>query len=106
VLRPETVSTDIAGASEIVFALAWALGYRYAPRLADLADHRLWFMAAGADCGPLAGLARNRANTSLVISEWDQICRLAASLEEAPSPPRPSCGRCSGDRTPPAWPGC
>ena len=30
-LRPETVSTDTAGASEIVFALAWILGYRYGP---------------------------------------------------------------------------
>ncbi len=25
-VRPDTVSTDTAGASEIVFALAWALG--------------------------------------------------------------------------------
>ncbi len=81
VLRPETVSTDTAGASEIVFALAWALGYRYAPRLADLADHRLWFMAPAADYGPLSSLARNRANTGLIISQWDQICRLTASLE-------------------------
>jgi Transposase and inactivated derivatives, TnpA family len=27
-VRPDTVSTDTAGASEIVFALAWSLGYR------------------------------------------------------------------------------
>lgn len=81
VLRPDTVSTDTAGASEIVFALAWALGYRYGPRLADLADHRLWVIDARADYGPLQGLARNRANTSLISGQWDQICRLAASLE-------------------------
>jgi TnpA family transposase len=81
VLRPATVSTDTAGASEIVFALAWALGYRYAPRLADLADHRLWFMAASPDYGPLNGLARNRVNSNLIVAQWDQICRLAASLE-------------------------
>ena len=30
-IQPEMVSTDTAGASEIVFALAWALGYRWAP---------------------------------------------------------------------------
>jgi TnpA family transposase len=41
-IRPEMVSTDTAGASEIVFALTWALGYRWAPRLADLPDQRLW----------------------------------------------------------------
>lgn len=78
VLRPDTVSTDTAGASEIVFALAWALGYRYGPRLAD---HRLWVIDARADYGPLQGLARNRANTPLIAAQWDQICRLAASLE-------------------------
>ncbi len=81
VLRPRTVSTDTAGASEIVFALAWTLGYRYGPRLADLADHRLWRINTTSDYGPLQGLARNRINTALIISQWDQICRLTASLE-------------------------
>ena len=81
VVRPDTVSTDTAGASEIVFALAWMLGYRYAPRLADLADHRLWRIDVAAHYGPLQGLARNRINTALIVSQWDQICRLAASLE-------------------------
>jgi TnpA family transposase len=75
------VSTDTAGASEIVFALAWALGYRYAPRLADLADQRLWRIDPSAHYGPLQGLARNRVNTALIISQWDEICRLTASLE-------------------------
>lgn len=81
VVRPETVSTDTAGASEVVFALAWALGYRYGPRLADLADRRLWVTDPAADYGPLAGLARNRARLPVIADQWDQICRLAASLE-------------------------
>ena len=38
-------------------------------------------MDAAADYGPLQGLARSRANTGLIISQWDQICRLTASLE-------------------------
>ena len=41
-IQPRMISTDAAGASEIVFALAWTLGYRWAPRLADLPDQRLW----------------------------------------------------------------
>ena len=41
-IQPQMISTDTAGASEIVFALAWTLGYRWAPRLADLPDQRLW----------------------------------------------------------------
>jgi TnpA family transposase len=81
VIRPTTVSTDTAGASEIVFALAWTLGYRYAPRLADLADQRLWCIDPSANYGPLHGLARNRINTALITGQWDEICRLTASLE-------------------------
>jgi TnpA family transposase len=79
-IRPEMVSTDTAGASEIVFALAWTLGYRWAPRLADLPDQRLWYIHPRGDYGPLAGLARHRINTRLITENWDQICRLAASL--------------------------
>jgi len=79
-IRPEMVSTDTAGASEIVFALAWALGYRWAPRLADLPNQRLWYIDPTADYGPLAGLARHRINTRVIIVNWDQICRLTASL--------------------------
>lgn len=79
-IRPEMVSTDTAGASEIVFALAWTLGYRWAPRLADLADRRLWRINPKADYGALDGLARHRKNTRLIAENWDRICRLTASL--------------------------
>ena len=40
-IQPETVSTDTAGASEIVSARARALGYRWAPRQADSPDQQL-----------------------------------------------------------------
>jgi TnpA family transposase len=79
-IRPEMVSTDTAGASEIVFALAWALGYRWAPRLADLPDQRLWRIDRDAHYGSLNGLARHRINTRLIAEHWDEICRLTASL--------------------------
>ena len=64
-----------------MFALAWTLGYRFAPRLADLADHRVWRIDRTANYGRLDGLARNRINTKLIARQWDQICRLTASLE-------------------------
>ena len=79
-IQPETVSTDTAGASEIVFALAWALGYRWAPRLADLPNQRLWRIDPHARYGPLNGLARHYINTRLISEHWDEICRLTASL--------------------------
>ncbi len=73
-------TTDTAGASEIVFAPAWALGYRWAPRLADLPDQRLWRIDREAHYGPLNGLARHRINTRLITDNWDEIVRLTASL--------------------------
>ena len=79
-IQPEMVSTDTAGASEIVFALAWALGYRWAPRPADLPGQRLWRIDREARYGPLNGLARNRISTRLITGNWDEICRLTASL--------------------------
>jgi len=79
-IAPKTVSTDTAGASEIVFALGWVLGYRWAPRLADLPDQRLWRIDPHAHYGPLDGLARHHVNTRLIAGNWDEICRLAASL--------------------------
>jgi TnpA family transposase len=82
-IRPEMVSTDTAGASEVIFALTWALGYRWAPRLADLPDLpdlRLWRIDRHAHYGPLDGLARNHINTRLIAEHWDEICRLTASL--------------------------
>ena len=79
-IQPEMVSTDTAGASEIVFALAWARGYRRAPRLADLPNQRLWRIDRHARYGPLNGLARHHINTRLISEHWDEICRLTASL--------------------------
>ena len=58
----------------------WALGYRWAPRLADLPDLRLWRIDRHAHYGPLDGLARNHINTPLIAEHWDEICRLTASL--------------------------
>ena len=72
-IQPQMVSTDTAGASEIVFALAWALGYRWAPRLADLPDQRLWRIDRDAHYGSLSGLARHRINTRLIAEHWDEI---------------------------------
>lgn len=79
-IRPEMVSTDTAGASEVIFALAWCLGYRWAPRLADLPDLRLWRIDPHAHYSPLDTLARHRINTRLISENWDEICRLTASL--------------------------
>ena len=63
---------------EPLFAL---LGYRFSPRLADLADQRFWQLDKADDYGPLNELSRHVVNTRLIAEHWDDMLRLAGSLK-------------------------
>jgi Tn3 transposase DDE domain len=103
-IQPEMGSTDTAGASEIVFALAWTLGYRWAPRLADLPDPRLWRIDREARYGPLNGLARNASTPGSSPATGTRSAGSPPRCGPAPSSPRRSCARCSAAPAPPASP--
>jgi TnpA family transposase len=79
-LRPLEIMTDTAGASEVVFALFWLLGYRFSPRLADVGESRFWRMDPKADYGILNGLARQTVNNKLIVHNWEDILRIMGSL--------------------------
>jgi len=55
--KPEMIATDTASYSDIVFGMFRLLGYRFSPRIADLADQRYWRAtlpgAPDSDYGPL-----------------------------------------------------
>lgn len=51
--RPETIITDTASYSGLVFGLFAICGYQFSPRIADLADMRLWGTNTRATYGPL-----------------------------------------------------
>jgi TnpA family transposase len=74
------LSTDTAGYSDQVFGLFRLLGYQFSPRLADIGSARFWRIQRTAHYGPLNGLARNRINTNLIITHWDDLLRVAGSL--------------------------
>ena len=80
-LRPTTIATDTAGSSELIFALFWLLGYQFTPRLADLDETRFWSIDRHADYGPLTGLAANKINLKLIAEHWDDMLRIAGSLQ-------------------------
>ena len=75
-----THSTDTAGYSDIIFALFDLLGLQFAPRLAGIADTRLWHDANQADT-PAGRLVRHRVNARLIAEHWDEMLRLAGSLK-------------------------
>ncbi len=80
-------TTDTAGAVESVFALAHAFGYRFAPRIRDLGDRKLYVtersMAEGLPDAVLGG-AINRA---AVEENWTEVLRVAASIRAGTVPP-------------------
>lgn len=80
-LDPVQFISDTAGASEIVFALFWLMGFLYSRRDADLDQTRLWCLEHEADYGPLAELARNWVRTPLIIENWEDLLRVAGSLK-------------------------
>ncbi|WP_276615558.1 Tn3 family transposase [Nonomuraea basaltis] len=82
--KPAVVTTDQASDSDMVFGIFSMLGYRFAPRFADLGDQRFWRAelpdgTTGA-FGVLEAIARNKVNTKKVITQWPDMLRVAGSL--------------------------
>jgi TnpA family transposase len=73
--------TDTAGASDHVFGLCHLLGFRFAPRLRDLADRRLYVLDRTADYGRLEPLIAGPVQTYLIEENWDELLRLATSIK-------------------------
>ena len=80
-LQPHQVVTDSASYSDMVFGLFSLLGYRFTPRLADLADTRVWRFDPQAHYGPLDRLSRHRLDRTLLVGNWDDVLRVVGSLK-------------------------
>jgi TnpA family transposase len=80
-LRPTEIMSDTAGASDIIFGLFWLLGYQFSPRLADVGGTRFWRIDPEADYGALNGISRHQVKTQPIAASWDDILRVAGSLQ-------------------------
>ena len=74
--------TDTAGVSDLVFGLFWLLGYQFSPRWADIGEARFWRLDPTANYGALNSIARSRVNTKLIVRNWDDLLRVAGSLQQ------------------------
>jgi len=74
--------TDTAGFTDHVFALMHLLGFRFAPRIRDLVDRRLYIHGDSKLYPTLAGLIGGSVNVQRIRSHWDEILRLAASIKQ------------------------
>ena len=73
--------TDTAGAIDHVFGLCHLLGFRFAPRIRDLADRRLYVVGARATYRALTPMIGGTIDLRVIAENWDKILRLAASIK-------------------------
>jgi len=74
--------TDTNGFTDHVFALCHLLGFRFAPRLRDLKDKNLYVPEHPKAYPALTSFIGERLNTKLVLAQWPEILRLAASIKQ------------------------
>ena len=79
-------TSDTNGFTEHLFGLCVLLGITFMPRLKDLPDQVLSRIDRDADHGALQQLLRGRINVELILEQWDQLVRLAASLKDRLTP--------------------
>jgi len=81
-LRIEEHYTDTAGFTDHVFALTHLLGFRFAPRIRDLADKRLFVSGKQSDYPALTTLIGGTINVKHIRTHWDEVLRLATSIKQ------------------------
>jgi TnpA family transposase len=72
--------TDTAGAIDHVFGLCHLLGFRFAPRIRDLADRRL-YVAGRTVYTALTPMIGGILDLRVIGENWDETLRLAASIK-------------------------
>ena len=81
-LRIEEHYTDTAGFTDHVFALMHLLGFRFAPRIRDLGDTKLYIPKGEAVYDALKPMIGGTLNIKHVRAHWDEILRLATSIKQ------------------------
>lgn len=81
-LRIEEHYTDTAGFTDHVFALMHLFGFRFAPRIRDLADKRLFVPGKLTDYPVLSELLGGTVNQNKIFSHWDDILRFVTSIRQ------------------------
>jgi TnpA family transposase len=81
-LRIEEHYTDTAGFTDHVFALMHLLGFRFAPRIRDLSDTKLYLPSGKIKYQALAPMIGGTVNLKAIRAHWNEILRLATSIKQ------------------------
>lgn len=81
-LRIEEHYTDTAGFTDHVFALMNLLEFRFAPRIRDLGETKLYITKRDVTYEGLKSMIGGTLNIKLIRSHWDEILRLATYIKQ------------------------
>ncbi|HDR7634706.1 TPA: Tn3 family transposase [Bacillus mycoides] len=81
-LNIEEHFTDTAGYTDSVFGLSHLLGFRFAPRLRDLTDSKLYTLDVMGNFQEIHTLFRGKINAKIIRDNFDDVLRLAHSIRE------------------------
>jgi TnpA family transposase len=81
-LRIEEHYTDTSGFTDHVFGLMHFLGFRFAPRIRDLADTKLYIPKGDAVFEGLKPMIGGKLNIKQIRAHWDEILRLVTSIKQ------------------------
>ena len=73
--------TDTAGATDHVFGLSHLLGYRFAPRIKDLKERKLYAVEKPDTYPLLKPLIGDAVDTAALVRGWAELMRVTASIE-------------------------
>lgn len=74
--------TDTAGFTDHLFALMHLLGFKFAPRIRDLTDKKLYIHGDVKQYSTLTNLIGGNINLKLIKTHWDEILRLVTSIKQ------------------------
>ena len=81
-LRIEEHYTDTAGFTDHVFALMHLLGFRFAPRIRDLGETKLYIPKGKTVYDALKPMFGGPLNIKQIRLHWEEILRLATSIKQ------------------------
>ena len=81
-LKIEEHYTDTAGFTDHVFALMHLLGFRFAPRIRDLADTKIYIPQTDIEYEGLKPMIGGTIKIKHIQLHWNEIIRLATSIKQ------------------------
>jgi len=74
--------TDTAGYTDQIFGLSHLLGFRFAPRIRDISELRLYCFVKSSNYSNMDKIIQGKINTKIIQDNYDDVLRLAHSIRE------------------------